>query len=837
MSLYGLKRPHCEKGSEFFVNVACDEGRKKARRTAESDLVLRGNPSTAPAMNPPRLQAHPLRDDQRRSLAWMLEKERASSEVKGGILADKMGYGKTATTIGLISMDRKNTQSCHQDGYIRMKATLILAPSHLIKQWQDELKKFLGAENVTIHQTGARLDCDNPRLDPNHVHIAVVEQQAHLRYFNGENFRNCDILLVSYNVQAHNTYATHVRKELIRMRALPTKTVMRNGHEVKEIVNKRMEDKMRLLRRALARMSQGEEAEELKRKYPLLEMFWWRRIVMDEFHESESWVYRVREMFKSIGADHRWGLSGTPPVGDVAAVSQVASILWYPLKEYDGLEGAQKFLDMHVLQNSSSEVESIELRDHVQFITQTLAERAIYRQACHDHQIFDLESGYESTSIASREALLKCCAHFSVAKREGVTSGEQALERLGDRKHERLQAVKRQLWLEAARALSCGCWPACRTKLQEKAKAVDAEALPILQELLDASDETVRQWEDSAFKVHVEHYTLDGELRQQPKVSLQQDVPEADYYVDANDRHIVVHYVARRACREADGILSCQQMCAYHCNPFMAKTLIPDGMSRLASLLEDAIRSLRFFKLQLQSIQGDGADRTCSICLEEDCELSSLCILPCGHLFHTACVRSTLALQQLCPHCRCPAHTGDMSLLQFELSDKKESAPACPKPSPLQRTHGSKLCAVAETLRKVLSEDADSKALVYVQWSDLEHRVAAALKAHGIPFLQLPPRGDAGEVLKKFQESLTPRVIVMSLQRAASGANLTKANHVLFVHPMNAETAATAVAFESQAIARVRRLGQSRPVIHVHRFIARGTVEEHISQLHQGNGN
>ena len=50
---------------------------------------------------------------------------------------------------------------------------------------------------------------------------------------------------------------------------------------------------------------------------------------MDEFHESESWVYRVTEMFKSIGAQCRWGLSGTPPVGNIQSIKQVAAILWY----------------------------------------------------------------------------------------------------------------------------------------------------------------------------------------------------------------------------------------------------------------------------------------------------------------------------------------------------------------------------------------------------------------------------------------------------------------------------------------------------------------------------
>ncbi len=38
---------------------------------------------------------------------------------------------------------------------------------------------------------------------------------------------------------------------------------------------------------------------------PLFELFWWRRVVMDEFHESESWEYQVRQMMKGISASSR----------------------------------------------------------------------------------------------------------------------------------------------------------------------------------------------------------------------------------------------------------------------------------------------------------------------------------------------------------------------------------------------------------------------------------------------------------------------------------------------------------------------------------------------------
>ena len=51
--------------------------------------------------------------------------------------------------------------------------------------------------------------------------------------------------------------------------------------------------------------------------------------MLDEFHESESWVTRVRDVMKSLGAMHRWGLSGTPPLDTTDAVLEVAELLWY----------------------------------------------------------------------------------------------------------------------------------------------------------------------------------------------------------------------------------------------------------------------------------------------------------------------------------------------------------------------------------------------------------------------------------------------------------------------------------------------------------------------------
>merc|ERR1719230_1483297 len=74
--------------------------------------------------------------------------------------------------------------------------------------------------------------------------------------------------------------------------------------------------------------------------------------------------------------------------------------------------------------------------------------------------------------------------------------------------------------------------------------------------------------------------------------------------------------------------------------------------------------------------------------------------------------------------------------------------------------------------------------------------------------------------------------MLLSLEESARGTNLTSANHVLIVHPMEATSREEAVAFEMQAIGRVRRPGQLRK-IHIWRFVTTGTIEQSITEDHQ----
>ena len=111
---------------------------------------------------------------------------------------------------------------------------------------------------------------------------------------------------------------------------------------------------------------------------------------------------------------------------------------------------ARRFMDDYVRQNSSKLVDAIQIEEHERFLEHTAEERLIYRQACHDLGIFDLEAGYDTVDLQSRAELLQRCAHFS-SKILGVDA-TLAIKNLGEVTKQRIEDVKQQLRVECARA-------------------------------------------------------------------------------------------------------------------------------------------------------------------------------------------------------------------------------------------------------------------------------------------------------------------------------------------------------------------------------------------------
>jgi len=248
--------------------------------------------------------------------------------------------------------------------------------------------------------------------------------------------------------------------------------------------------------------------------------------------------------------------------------------------------------------------------------------------------------------------------------------------------------------------------------------------------------------------------------------------------------------------------------------------------------LEAAMHYFETISLLLQRVQrGDEKAQECPICLGDYDKSEELSVTRCGHIFCAECLESSVAASRSCPTCRKALNDSDydrISGLRFSGGDKHEKAVS-------DCQFGTKIGQIVKQLGQIRAENAQGRALIFVQWRSLASKIAAALLDSKVPVLTL--HGGVSEqqqTVAMFTAAGAEHVaLILAMEDDDSGLNLTCANHVFFVHPMDVVSRHIAVACERQALGRVRRRGQLKE-IHLYRFVTEGTVEESLAREFHG---
>jgi len=152
---------------------------------------------------------------------------------------------------------------------------------------------------------------------------------------------------------------------------------------------------------------------------------------------------------------------------------------------------------------------------------------------------------------------------------------------------------------------------------------------------------------------------------------------------------------------------------------------------------------------------------------------------------------------------------------------------------PEKTKFGSKIVAIRDVLRKIHAE-SDEQSIVFIQFASIFDSMRKALEKVGIKAFTLggtvTSRTKAIEAFKETPKS----VLLLSLEHDVSGMNLVNANHCLLVHPLFSDSEEEASRFETQAIGRICRQGQTKPCF-IYRFVTKRTVEEDILRKHHSH--
>ncbi|KAI4290571.1 MAG: hypothetical protein L6R35_000134 [Caloplaca aegaea] len=173
------------------------------------------------------------------------------SEIKGGILAEEMGLGKTVEIIGLICLHQRK---CHFDSAQSQEcsATLIITPPSILGQWKKEIQALAPDLKFTVY-TGLRA----PDSEDDATQVS--------------SFHEHDIVLTTYTVLA---------REIHHSGHVPDRT-FRNQKKYE------------------------------RRLSPLVQLTWWR-VVLDEAQMIESGVSNAAKVAQLIPRHNAWCVSGTP---------------------------------------------------------------------------------------------------------------------------------------------------------------------------------------------------------------------------------------------------------------------------------------------------------------------------------------------------------------------------------------------------------------------------------------------------------------------------------------------------------------------------------------------
>lgn len=218
--------------------------------------------------------------------------------IRGAICCDAVGTGKTAVALGLIMLQPRGMVQCEPRTRIVAVGTLVIVPTNLPQQWQDEAARFA------------------PRL-----RVLSILGVRDLKHFSMEDMMKADVVLITINTLRNKPYLDLLEDVT---RTLTNRDNPGGGRA-------RDRSTLNVAARVLATKTSVENYP------PLIELVRWRRVVCDEVHEIVQ-CSRAQRIVAQLSTDSLIGLTGTPDTSSSEAVQSFYPLIVRPCRADDEIQ-------------------------------------------------------------------------------------------------------------------------------------------------------------------------------------------------------------------------------------------------------------------------------------------------------------------------------------------------------------------------------------------------------------------------------------------------------------------------------------------------------------------
>lgn len=735
----------------------------------------------------------------------------------GGGIIDEVGLGKT---IQVITTAIKNP--CKNISYVRKedkshlysRATLIICPNQLCKQWERELLNMVSKDySPTIYTFLTKRQFDK---------------------YTYQDILDADFVLVSSTFLDNKVFTLPWSSKINNLksfsRSVWTKDDISKVKKQFEIMGSKLVEN---------------PFSTLELSQPFFQLINWHRIVIDEFHEIHSSVkYRhLYNLIPHIRASNKWIVTATPFID--------ADSLYHSfnfLTDYQNIEGTAilansdfvDYLSTNCFRRNTKESVAKEhtippIEEEIKWLNFTTTERMMYnaylanpnnskfsvylRQLCCHPQLADetkLALSNCKTLVDIEKMML---SHYKkdvdVAKLK-VSMIEKRIRRI-NRKIRDLK--KRQV-----------------KKMNKKLIRIRNAANINFNMSDDESDSDLE--DELELNIEVFDDELEDESDKEDEQKVTDDITNYDIEIKDLERQGMAMDAVITLNNYKENLTRCMDILGPSNKELEGKITTFNFFNNVIERLrntankdtlekrskKDITKSTveELFNISDSDSEEDDEEKNdiCSICLDNISE-DDVGVTKCGHIFCYECLKLSTSKYRKCSYCNMKLSEKEIFMLSYTRKKQKLSLKEKQNEDFINEV-GTKIANLIFFLR-----DNNNHSIIFSQWDSLLRRVGKILEENGIKNVFC--RGNCyqrDKAIREFNQDDKIKVIMLSSDSAASGTNLTKASQVILLDPMYGDYKYRKDQ-EAQAIGRAHRLGQKNK-IKVIRLIVKNSIEEDI---------